>query len=79
VFKILLNNVSFVHSPKKFKVGKEDSLHKFSLCAPELGTLEWLKVLSEHQHIAIYNCSWIQKLAELLPSQGLTLDGSYCD
>ena len=48
-FEILVNKkISIVQSPKKFKVEKEDNIPKIP-CAPQLGTLEELKDLCEHQ------------------------------
>ena len=48
-FEIRVNNcTSLVQSPKKFKFVEENNLPKIS-CSPELGTLEQLKDLSEHQ------------------------------
>ena len=51
-FEILVNKkTSITQSPKKFKVGEEDVLK--IACAPQLGTLEELKDLCEHQQVSL--------------------------
>ena len=56
------NHTSLVQSPKKFKFVEEDYLPKI-LCSPELGTLEQLKDLSEHQQISV--TGKVQSIAEV--------------
>ena len=52
VFEIHVNNrTSIVPSPKKFKM--EDNIDKIAVDSPELGTLEELKDLAEHQLISV--------------------------
>ena len=61
-FEIHVNNrTSLVQSPKKFKF-VEDDLPKIS-GSPELGTLEQLKDLSEHQQISV--TGKVQSIAEV--------------